>query len=391
MNKLYETLYTIDSTGKTRVWRQEQQGNKFRTISGVKDSENLVTSEWTTCDGKNEGKANETSGSEQAEKEILAKYTKQLRTGYTPDIKKIGNCMVYVEPMTAKKLPDLLKKIDWKKGVFVQNKYNGHRGVARLEAGKVVLRTRTGKLYFGIPHIVKDLEKFFAMCPDAVLDGELFNNELRTKLNEISSLLRKGEDATPEDIRKSESLIRFHVYDGYNFTDELDQESDYVLRKEFIDKNLPKMCKYVPPVKTDWAYSLKEVDEIYFAYLADEQEGAIIRLPHTSYENKRSANLLKYKPCDDSEGIIVALHEGTGNWSGTAKTATIKWKNEKGVEMEFDATFKGTWEQGAERLANPKNWVGKTVTFLYNGLTGKAPFKPNYARIDPDNCFQGEK
>jgi ATP-dependent DNA ligase len=372
-------LYSRTSTGAIQEWSIEVKENRFRVTSG-QQSGKAVTAEWTICEGKNLGKKNETSAPDQAFSEAESKWTKKARMGYTPDIKKIDDCMVYIEPMTAKKLLDVLKKIDWKKGVLVQNKYNGHRCVARLEGGKVTLRTRTGKLYYGIPHIVKDLESFFAKCPDAVLDGELFNNELRTKLNEISSLLRKGEDATPEDIKRSQELIKFYVYDGYNFTDDLDQDSDYTLRKDFIDKTLPKLCKYVPSVKTEWAFSMAEVDKIYNAYLADDQEGAIIRLPHTGYENKRSGNLLKYKPVDDDECKILKIIEGDGNWAGTAKTATILWKGKT-----FDVTFKGTWEQGAERLKNKQDWEGKDgVTFLFNGLTGLGI--PNYARIDPDNC-----
>lgn len=381
--KLLPTLYSRTVTSAIQEWQIIVDGDKFYVISGQQGGKK-VQSEPTICEGKNLGKKNETTSFEQAYNEAQSKWDKKARMGYSVNINKIDECMAYIEPMTAKKLSDVLKKIDWKKGVLVQNKYNGHRCVARMESGKVILRTRTGKLYHAIPHIVKDLEKFFAIYPDAVLDGELFNNELRTKLNEISSLLRQGEDATLEDIRKSEQLILFYVYDGYGFGDNLEQEDDYIVRKNFIDKNMPKLCEYVPSVKTEWAYSMTEVDKIYNAYLADDQEGAIIRLPYTSYENKRSGNLLKYKPIDSDECIILNLIEGTGNWAKTAKTATITWKGKI-----FDATFKGTWEQGADRLINQNPWIGKEVTFIYNGLTGLGI--PNYARIDPDNCFEGEK
>jgi ATP-dependent DNA ligase len=383
--KQLPTLFSRTSTGAIQQWSIETDGNKFRVTSGQVDGK-LVVNEWTVCEGKNLGKTNETSPSKQAESEAKSKWDKKSRMGYTADVKKIDSCMVYVEPMTAKKLVDRVKKIDFKKGVLVQNKFNGHRCTARLESGKVVLRTRTGKLYYSVVHINKDLEKFFKVFPDAVVDGELFNNELRTKLNEISSLLRQQEDVTVEELKKSEELIRFYIYDGYGFNDDLGEDSDYILRKECIDKNLPKYTKYCHVVKTDLAHSMEEVDKIYFAYLKDEQEGAIIRIPNSPYEHSRSANLLKYKPVDSDECIILSVHEGTGNWAGTAKTATVRWKN-----MEFDATFKGSWELGAERLANPKPWIGTEVTFLYNGLTGKAPFKPNYARIDPENCFEGDK
>jgi hypothetical protein len=51
----------------------------------------------------------------------------------------------------------------------------------------------------------------------------------------------------------------------------------------------------------------------------------------------------------------------------------------------------GSIETREDILKNPDQWIGQEVTFLYNGLTGKYPRKPNYARIDPDNCLQGKK
>lgn len=307
--------------------------------------------------------------------------------GYTTDITKIDSCLTYVEPMLAEKLLKKLKSIVWADGVLVQNKFNGHRCVARMEKGEIVLRTRTGKLYSRkiVQHIIDDLVSWFADAPDSVIDGELFNNELRTKLNKISSLIRKGDDATPSEIDESHQLIRFYVYDGYRAeSDTLGEEYDYTYRKAWLDKMLVKHTSMCHVVKTEWAYSMAEVDAIYFAYLADDQEGAIIRIPHTPYEHKRSNFLLKYKPRDSAEGVINALHEGTGNWAKTAKTATIVWNG-----ITFDATFMGSYELGVERLKRPEEWVGKEVTFLYNALTGKGV--PNYARINPESCFEGEK
>lgn len=378
-------LYSRTSTGAIQEWRVELLGNRFRTVSGQQGGK-AVTSEWTICEGKSIGKKNETSPDEQAAAEAQSKWTKKARMGYTEDINKVDTCMVYVEPMTANKLLECLKKIVWKLGVLVQNKYNGHRCVARMENGKVVLRTRTGKLYGKVvQHIENDLKSWFAEAPDSVLDGELFNNDLRTRLNDISSLIRKGKDATDAEVAEARDLIRFYVYDGYiGESTELGEDNHYITRKTWLDKMIVKHTKYCSVVKTEWAYSLAEVDVIYFRYLADEQEGAIIRLPNSTYEHKRSNNLLKYKPYEDDECLILALQEGTGNWAGTAKTATVRWKG-----IEFKATFMGSKALGAYRLKHPEEWVNKECTFRYNGLTGKGV--PNYARINPENCFEGDK
>jgi hypothetical protein len=100
---------------------------------------------------------------------------------------------------------------------------------------------------------------------------------------------------------------------------------------------------------------------------------------------------LKVKPEDDDEGKIIAINEGTGNWSGVAKTATIEWQGNT-----FEATFKGSYEELAEVLKNTKDWIDKFVTFLHIRYTGKAtptapkglPFSP---RIDINNCFKGDR
>lgn len=386
MNKLYDILYTIDSTGKTRVWRQEQQGNKYRTIAGVKGSDKMVTSDWTVCEGKNSGKTNETSGVSQAEAEVLAKYKKQLKTGYAKDETSAVKGTSYVEPMLAKELDDYIEKIKFSEGVFIQNKYNGARCVATLEDGKVVLKSRKGELWISVPHINKDLESFFEKYPAAVLDGELYNYELREKLNELMKLVRKSKDISAEELRKSEQLVRFYVYDGYD-TDldgGLTSEAGYSIRKEWIDETVPKYSKHYRAVKTTLVHSMKEVDRIYETFLADGEEGAIVRITDSPYEHKRSKYLLKYKPQNDDEAVIVDLIEGTGNWSKTAKTATLKWKG-----ITFDATFLKSYELGVERLKNKKDWIGKKVTFLYTGLTGLGT--PNYARIDPENCFKNDR
>ena len=94
--------------------------------------------------------------------------------------------------------------------------------------------------------------------------------------------------------------------------------------------------------------------------------------------------MLKVKPEDDDEGEIVEVTEGAGNWRGTGKIITLKWK-----DKTFDATFKGTYEQATLFLKEKNKWIGKKVTFLYNGLTGLGT--PNYARVDINNCIKGDR
>ena len=376
--KTLTTLFSRTSTGAIQTWQMIVDGNKYYTITGQQDGKK-IENEPTVCEGKNIGKKNETSPSEQALCEAQSKWDKKLKTGYTTDVNKIDSCTSYVEPMLAKNLKDRLNKINWKVGVLVQNKFNGARCVATWDGEKVLLKSRKGELYISVPHINKDLEKFFIKYPDAVLDGELFSNDLRQKLNELMSLIRKSKNVTAEELKNSESVVQYFIYDGYNMTDSLEQDVAYETRKSWIDQNLPKFSKYYHKVETTLVHSMKEVDEIFGKYVADGQEGVIVRISGSSYENKRSASLLKYKPVEDSEAIIIDIQEGSGNWAGTGKIITLEWN-----KKTFNATFKGTMEEGVKFLKEKKNWIGKEVKFQYNGLTGFSV--PNYARVDIDNC-----
>ena len=117
MKNAYKTLYSKDSTGKIRVWSMVQEGNKYHTISGVKDGQ-LVVSEYTTVEGKNTGKKNETTAEEQAVAEIKSAYAKQLKHGYYENIKDVDKGCKYIEPILAKKYEDYADKVDLTKKLW---------------------------------------------------------------------------------------------------------------------------------------------------------------------------------------------------------------------------------------------------------------------------------
>ena len=382
MIKEYPTLFTRDTLGNVRVWCMEQNGNKYRMVSGLADGQK-VTSEWTIAEGKNTGKKNETTNVQQATLEIEAKYKKQKKTGYFDNVKDI-DVVQYVEPMLAKLYKDYVEDIDFSNESWgLQCKFNGMRCVATKDG----LFTRKGEKYVSVPHIENALKPLFKEYPNAVLDGELFNNDLRQQLNEISKLIRKTKHIDPSDLAESEKKVKFYIYDGYNFgekSDILDEQTPYIDRKMWIDIVVIPISKYFVEVDTKIVKSNDHMNELFQNLLSDQQEGGILRKMDAPYEHKRSKNLVKVKSEDDDEGTILDITDGDGNWKGAATNVTLKWKN-----VTFDAVFKGTYEKRAEILKNKKNWIGKEVTFLYMGLTGLGT--PNYGRVDPDNCFKSDR
>lgn len=373
------TIYSRDRLGHVRIWYMEQSDNKYRTVAGIQDGE-LVASEWTIAYGKNVGKKNGTTDQEQARKEIESKYTNQLKTGYHKDIADIDTQM-FIEPSLANQYKDCATKIDLSSGEWgLQCKFNGLRCIATKRG----LFTRKGETYISTPHIHDNLKPFFEAHPEAVLDGELFNHDLRQSLNEIVKLARKTVKVTSKDLERSAELIKFYIYDGYGFG-YLDKNVAYLDRKAFIDKAVIPLFNETRHVKTDIIESETHLLQLYDEYVADGQEGGILRNLKTHYIHGRSRNLLKIKPTDDDEFKIIAITDGKGNWSGKAKNITVEMPNGK----IFDAVFKGTFEQGIECLAQADKWIGKTVTIQYNGFTGLGT--PNYAQFDYANCKKGDR
>lgn len=381
-----QTLYSRTATGAVQQWTVEIEGEMYRTVYGQIDGKQTTT-EWYIAQPTNIGKANERDGDAQASFEANALWTKRVKMGYTPDIKAIDVETKGLDVMLAKELDKYIgtKKncINFKRGFFVQNKYNGVRCTAQLEDGQVVLRSRGFEIWNTVPHINKSLVAFFAKYPDAKLDGELYNYDLRQHLNELIEIVR-SKTPTAQELKVSEEMVRYYVYDGFNFDighDVLDRTAPYYKRKEFIDAEVGKYSKYVMHVKTWEVFSLAELDKLYETFLADGEEGAIGRERDGEYKSNRSRDLLKYKPEDDAEGIIKDIYEGTGNWAGCATPLLLEWNGK-----EFRGNFKGKKALRATILQNKADWIGKEVTFQYTGLTGLGT--PNYARVDPLNCFK---
>lgn len=382
-NKSFPTLYARGNNGKILEWNIEVEGNRFRMITGAQGFKK-VTSEWTTCFGKNVGRANSTSDAEQALSEAQSKWEKKLKHGgYWENVKDVDKSK-FVEPMLANHYLDRKEKDKIEFPVMVDRKYNGMRGITH-RAGQF---TRKGEPILSAPHIFKSVEPLFDEHPDLVLDGELYNHDYRFKLNEIIKLVRKQKASkiTPALLKESENKVKYYVYDGYGFTlngVEISEETPCMVRRLAL-KKLLKGLKHIVVVDFEIADIEADVNRIYQEYVGDGYEGAIIRI-NGSYEHKRSNNLLKFKPEDDAEALVVDIFAGKGNWAGAAYNVTLRMPNGK----QFDGVFTGPYDLRMTILKEKKKWIGKEVTYTFIGYTGLGT--PNSARVNPENCFKGDR
>lgn len=353
---LFPTLYKKDSKGKVREWRMELDGNQYRTIAGLQDGEQ-VTSGWTTVNGKNVGRANETTAEEQAKVEVEAKYTKKRKTSYHDTVETIETAVIF-EPMLAQPWAKRKTKIDWTKNrVFVQPKLDGIRCIAKADG----LWSRTGTPITAIPHLIEALKPLFDANPELILDGELYNHDLKHDFGEIVSLVRK-KSPNPSELKVAASMVEYHVYDipcPFNFS------------RPFVDRHeaLAELVNtsdidVLRLVETTEVTNELECDEIYAQHLGLGYEGGIVRL-NAPYKHKRSNDLIKRKDMEDEEFIITRIEEGQGNWAGLAKR--VFFTNNQGECGEVGAGLKGSKDYAKHVLDNADSYIGKEVTIQFFG------------------------
>ena len=379
MAKTFPILYSRATTGATQRWQIFVEGGAYWTEAGQLNGQ-LTKSAPTIAKPKNVNRANATSAEEQAVAEAQAKWDKKKKLGYFENINDIDT-ILFVEPMLAQPLHKLTKPIHFP--AILQVKFNGARCIITKEG----MFSRKGERFISCPHVREELSPLFDKTPSLVLDGELFNNDLREKLCEIMSLIRKTVDVTQEDLDKSRAIIKFYAYDGWGW-DNATEQTPYNVRKPWIDK-LHKEFKYIKPVYDYTVKNQADIDKHYADFIADRQEGAILRYPENLYERKRTKNLVKIKPTDDAEYLVTGVSQGEGNWAGMAKTIHLK-RIDGGKFLDdtdtFDASFKGNMQQARQMLKEADKYIGKVFTVYYNGYTGYK--KPNYAQFDIDNCLK---
>ena len=305
----HSELYKRDSKGAVRVWFIEQEAERYRYVTGICGG-TLTRSGWTVAVPKSKPTAQL-----QADFEVQSAYTHQLEREYHLVIADIDTPRFF-KPMLAKKYEG------WPGDCYSQPKLDGIRCIASAKG----LFSREGKPITAVPHIEAALAPLFDADPDLILDGELYNHDLREDFNQISSIVRK-QKPTEADLIKAAEVIQYHIYDvpsqGFlPFGDRL--------------KAFPQIGGCIRYVPTQLVNKQWHLDEIYGQYLSDGYEGQMVRLDKP-YEQKRSSTLLKRKEWQDEEFPIVRFEEGIGNWSGMAKAVVCRLPDGR----EFGSGIKG--------------------------------------------------
>ena len=264
--------------------------------------------------------------------------------------------MMRKKPMLA--YPVSTKPIDYNKPVFIQPKLDGVRCVIQYnpkappEETGITAYSRTGKEWKNINHILEQLKPFFRKYPNVILDGELYNHDLKDDFEKIISLVRKTKP-TDEDRVESAEMVQFHCYDT------IMRHTPYHDRAKFLISNLRD--SYCVKFLSAFSVDCEERSKLYHQEnLGAGYEGSILRT-NDVYKCGRSWSLRKFKDFHDAEANITGWVEGKGKRKGTIGKFTAIDVDEN----EFGMPVMGKFKDLQDNFEEMKTWVGEVATFTY--------------------------
>ena len=254
------------------------------------------------------------------------------------------------------------KRIDWSEPVYIQPKLDGVRCLFTKDGAY----SRTGKQFMNLAHIELVLIPFFKKQPDVVLDGELYNHELKHDFEKIISLVRK-QKPTSDDRLDAKNLVQFHVYDYFDgvMYDSYKTRMQQLVNSDIYNKDI----KYVPAKLVD---SYNYARDIHATFLSEGYEGSIIRLDGL-YKHGRSYDLMKFKDFSDAEATIIGYEEGKGKRQGTVGKFLMidDESNEFGCPPGKGFTYKDL----SNMLLNIHDYIGQRATFTYFQRTNAGSYR----------------
>ena len=383
------TLYQLDSKNRVKVWSIEVLAYPTKGEAHILSHSGLeggaMTPDTTIIkEGKNAGKANETTYHTQAIAEAEAKVKLKVRQGYTDDKSKITASHILgsgvKSPMLAQKYDPTQKQSNSKslktigvegKIVMVQRKKDGNRCNIKVNIHEAKPFTRKGDELptNGLEHILESVLKNFQRSAkfyqekygvtEYVLDGELFTKAF--SFNKLNGLAKK-ETKTAQDLKDCKE-IKYHLYDvmidtGY--------ETRYKVIQNFKS----------PAVHIEEAIEVVATEANILTYLemflTEGEEGLMMRQLGVPYENKRTWQLCKYKVFEDAEFEIVGFEESVkGGMAGNVICKMTKPTKDRAGNLitTFKAGLKFSHEECAEFWNNQSKYIGKLATIEFFGVS----------------------
>jgi ATP-dependent DNA ligase len=390
-------LYKQTATGSIQTWEIWTVENTIYSQSGKLNGK-MIDSQDTIPEGKNIGKVNETTPTQQAQTEAHAKWTAKKKKGYVEDLEDAEQGKVSkiikggYNPQLAHSFDKREKDIEFP--CASQPKLDGIRACYSSDQGNQIW-SRTRKELISVPHIIAEILVNGINTHFNALDGELYNHDFKDDFEKITKIV--GQKKTPDP---DHELVQYHVYDIPSDKPFIERMKDLLKLKKMLPEDSP--IKVVP---TKICSNKEELLEYSRNCMRVGYEGSMARnLKDDGYEYKRSKHLQKIKIFEDAEFKLVGMEEGKGKLRNHAGSfICIVGKETESLQEDMKAFltpskvqpktykfFKAKLEGELDKLKyyfeTLEEHIGKQVTVRFQGYTvkNKVPRFPVAVRFRED-------
>lgn len=202
---------------------------------------------------------------------------------------------------------------------------------------------------------------FIAGLPKQALDGELWLG--RGTFERLSGIVRRE---VPDDAEWRQ--VRYMIFELPQAPGTFAERAE-AIRQLVRQANLPWLQEIGQFPAVDRSTLQKRFQEVVKA----GGEGLMLHRADALYETGRSDTLLKLKPWDDAEAVVVAHLPGKGKYAGQLGALRVRLPD--GREFRLGSGF-----TDAQRREPPP--LGSTVTYRYRALTaGGLPRFATFMRL----------
>lgn len=235
---------------------------------------------------------------------------------------------------------------------FISEKYDGVRA---YWDGKSIF-SRSGRK-------INAPQWFYQKFPIVPLDGELWIK--RGDFERVSGISR-----TKNPVEKDWQDIKFMAFDLPK------SPNDFERRTALLSKLVKSSnSKYLKLVKQKEVLDISQVNRFLEKVISLNGEGVILHHLQNLYAQGRSKGVLKLKPFEDAEAMIIAHTPGKGKYFGML--GAVEVRNKDGHIFRIGSGFSDVQRQ------NPPK-VGTIITYRFRGKTvNDIPRFATFLRIRP--------
>lgn len=294
---------------------------------------------------------------------------KDLRCGVQAStVNKIWPNLIPTFPCLLAKVYDekTAENINWP--AIAQLKADGMRAMAWLEDGVVQIRGRSGKpIEFN--GILEDrIRPLLETSTGGVLDGELVvvesNGSVMPRKKGNGLLNRAIKGTITNDISDQ---VRFRVWDlidsksfkiGY---DVMPYRLRLSMLKGYVDL---QPSKYYEVIEGKEVSNIDQAREYFAEALAKGEEGIMLKDMESSWEDKRSKYVLKFKSELECEVEVIGWNPGTPGTKNEHKMGSLICASS---DRKVEVSISGFSDELRDEITNNiDDWIGNIISVRYN-------------------------